>query len=83
MPGLTRHPAAARLRGVRVFAIKDLIALDPGSSPGWRSMKWGLRRNATSCRQRSKTKKTEPFGSVSSSLFSSFVQSPATAIQAV
>ncbi|QTK80800.1 hypothetical protein AT6N2_C3330 [Agrobacterium tumefaciens] len=36
MPGLTRHPATARLRRERFFAIKFLIALSPGSAPGWR-----------------------------------------------
>ncbi|KVK64521.1 hypothetical protein L905_05580 [Agrobacterium sp. TS43] len=34
MPDLIRHPATARLRREESFAIKDLIALDPGTSPG-------------------------------------------------
>ncbi|SDF10921.1 hypothetical protein SAMN05421750_10795 [Agrobacterium pusense] len=34
MPDQIRHPATALLRREESFAIKDLIALDPGSSPG-------------------------------------------------
>jgi hypothetical protein len=34
MSDLIRHPATARLRVKESFAINDLIALDPGSSPG-------------------------------------------------